>query len=208
LPCFPTLRCRPGRLAERRPGSRAGSVWRAWRFGWAWLVAGLLMSALPLRAETPEISSFDIVRNEEGLSLSFAVRFELPRSVEDALQKGVPLFFVAEADVLRDRWYWLDRRVSTTSRTWRLAYQPLTRKYRVTFGGLNQTFETLADALAGVRRISAWRLAEPGQIDDGARHYIEFRYRLDTTQLPRPMQIGIGGQGDWTLQVEKSQRFN
>ena len=184
------------------------------RFAWvpAWrrvvfaLLAGLLWAA-PLRAETPEISSFEIVRNEEGVSLSFALRFDLPRGVEDALQKGVPLYFVAEADIFRDRWYWLDRRVSTTSRTWRVAYQPLTRKYRVTFGGLNQSFDTLVDAMASVRRISAWKLAEPQQVEDGARHYVEFRYRLDTTQLPRPMQIGIGGQTDWTVQVDKFQRF-
>jgi len=216
LPCHSTLLRFPWPLALRRPGpvaSGARPAWRAWpswpalRLACAWLLAALLL-APPLRAETPEISSFDIVHNEEGVSLSFAVRFELPRGVEDALQKGVPLFFVAEADIFRDRWYWLDRRVTSTSRTWRLAYQPLTRKYRVTFGGLNQTFETLVDAMAGVRRISAWKLAEPGQLDDGARHYVEFRYRLDTTQLPRPMQIGIGGQTDWTVQVEKFQRFN
>ena len=184
------------------------------RFAWvpAWrrvvfaLLACLLWAA-PLRAEVPEISSFEIVRNEEGVSLSFALRFDLPRGVEDALQKGVPLYFVAEADIFRDRWYWLDRRVSTTSRTWRVAYQPLTRKYRVTFGGLNQSFDTLVDAMASVRRISAWKLAEPQQVEDGARHYVEFRYRLDTTQLPRPMQIGIGGQTDWTVQVDKFQRF-
>ncbi len=179
----------------------------------AWLWRSLLWAAFlcwagPLRAETPEISSFDISRNEEGVSLSFALRFELPRNVEDALLKGVPLYFVAEAQVLRDRWYWFDRRVSTTSRTWRVAYQPLTRLYRVTFGGLNQNFDVLADALAGVRRISAWKLAELGQLEDGARYSVEFRYRLDTSQLPRPMQIGIGGQSDWTLQVEKTQRFN
>jgi hypothetical protein len=54
--------------------------------------------------------------------------------------------------------------------------------------------------------VSAWKIAEPSQIDDG-RHYIEFTYRLDTTLLPRPMQIGIGGQPEWTLLVEKFQRF-
>jgi hypothetical protein len=36
---------------------------------------------------------------------------------------------------------------------------------------------------------------------------VEFTYRLDTTLLPRPMQIGIGGQPEWTLLVEKTERF-
>ncbi len=154
----------------------------------------------------PELSHFALSRNEEGLLVDFAVRFELPRSVEDALLKGVPLHFVADASLLRERWYWRDQRISRVTRTWRLAYQPLTRAYRVSFGGLNQSFDSLADAVAAVRRISRWKLAEPGQIDDG--DYVEFSYKLDTTMLPRPMQIGIGGQPDWALQLEKTQRVS
>ena len=180
---------------------------RAWLLR-LWLACVLGLGLLPAQAETPEISSFELVHNDEGVSLSFAVRFELPRGVEDALQKGLPLFFVAEADIFRERWYWLDRRINTTSRTWRVAYQPLTRSYRVTFGGLNQNFQSLTDAMASVRRISAWKLAEPGQMEDGARHYVAFRYRLDVTQLPRPMQIGIGGQPDWALSVQRTQKIN
>jgi hypothetical protein len=183
-----------------RPG------WTVWltAFALAWLA---LLMPLPARAEQPEFSEFDIVRNDEGVTLNFALRFDLPRGVEDALTKGVPLYFVAEAEVFRDRWYWRDKRVTKAARVWRVAYQPLTRKYRVSFGGLNQNFDTLADALVSVRRVSGWRIAEPNQIDDG-RHYVEFTYRLDTTLLPRPMQIGIGGQPEWTLLVEKTQRFN
>jgi len=159
------------------------------------------------QAEQIEFTEFEVVHNDEGVLLHFALHFDLPRGVEDALTKGVPLYFVAEAEVFRDRWYWRDKRVNKAARVWRLAYQPLTRKYRVTFGGLNQSFDTLNDALATVRRVSGWKIAEPSQIDDG-RHYVEFTYRLDTTLLPRPMQIGIGGQPEWTLLVEKFQRFH
>jgi hypothetical protein len=182
------------------------------RAGWlAWfalvLIAGLV-GLLPLqaRADQPEFTEFELVRNDEGVTLSFALRFDLPRGVEDALTKGVPLYFVADAEVFRDRWYWRDKRITKASRVWRVAYQPLTRKYRVSFGGLNQSYDTLADALSSVRRVSGWKIAEASQIDDGG-HYVEFTYRLDTTLLPRPMQIGIGGQPEWTLLVEKTERF-
>ena len=83
----------------------------------------------------------------------------------------------------------------------------MTRKYRVTFGGLNQSYDTLADALASVRRVADWKIVEEGQIEEDERHYVEFSYRLDTTLLPRPMQIGIGGQPEWTLVLERDQRF-
>lgn len=168
----------------------------------------LLAVASPgARAEAIDLDGFELVRNEEGLLLSFVARFQLAPAVEDALQKGVPLFFEARAEVFRDRWYWRDKQVSSVTRTWRLAYQPLTRKYRVTFGGLIQHYDSLPDALVAVSRTANWKLAEASQLDDG-RHYVEFSYQLDTTQMPRPMQIGIGGQSDWTLRVERVRRLN
>ena len=55
-----------------------------------------------------------------------------------------------------------------------------------------------------MRRVTNWRIAEAGAVDDGGGHYVEFSYRLDTSLLPRPLQIGLGGQPDWNLRVEKS----
>lgn len=180
-----------------------------WVRAWAGLILCVLILALSsgARAEAITLDTFELARNDEGLVLSFSARFELSRAVEDALLKGVPLFFVAQADVFRDRWYWRDKQVNSVSRTWRLAYQPLTRKYRVTFGGLSQHYDSLSDALAAVSRTVNWRLADTSMLDDG-RHYVEFSYQLDTTQMPRPMQIGIGGQPDWTLRIERVRRLN
>ena len=181
----------------------------AWVRAWAALVLCLLLlAASPLaRADAITLDSFELSRNDEGLVLSFSARFELSHTVEDALQKGVPLFFVAQADVFRDRWYWRDKEVNSVTRTWRLAYQPLTRKYRVTFGGLSQHYDSLPEALSAVSRTINWKLADTSMLDDG-RHYVEFSYQLDTTQMPRPMQIGIGGQPDWALRIERVRRLN
>jgi len=180
-----------------------------------WLWAGLLLAALlalicprPAQAESVDLTTFEVVRSDEGVLLSFTANFELPRSVEDALIRGVPLYFEAEATLLQSRWYWRDKRVARATRVWRLTFQPLTRMYRVSTGGLNQNFETLAEALDLLRRSSRWKIAEPGQVDAEAQNYIEFTYRLDTSLLPRPMQIGIGGEAAWSLSVERTQRLN
>lgn len=177
----------------------------------AWLLAGVCVLALsaarPAHADTVNLSSFEMMRSDEGLLLNFSAKFELSRTVEDALQKGVPLVFIAEATVFQDRWYWRDKRLNTATRNWRLAYQPLTRKYRITFGGLNQNYDTLPDALAALSSSVHWKIAEPSQLDsDGI--YVEFAYGLDTSQMPRPMQIGIGGQSEWSLRVERSIRLH
>jgi len=174
-------------------------------------VAALAMvaSIAALRAAEPEITSFDLVSNEEGLLLSYNINMELSRGVDEALSKAVPLFFVAEVDVFRSRFYWRDQRISQAVRRWRIVFQPLTGTYRVTFdGGLSQNYATRADAFAAISRSARWKVAEPGQLEEGNRYYVEFNYRLDTAQLPRPMQIGIGGQADWAMSVQKTQKVN
>lgn len=171
------------------------------------LIALLLaLTLVPARADGVELTQLSARRTEDGLDLSFGTRFELSRAAEDALHKGVPLYFVAEATVLRGRWYWRDARVARVERVWRLEWYALLRQYRVSTGGLHQSFATLVEALDVVRGQSAWRIAEPREIEDDGSYYLEFSYRLDVSQLPRPMQIGL--QSGFALSIEQRRDFN
>jgi hypothetical protein len=175
------------------------------------LFVALWMAWLPPAAAQSggaELVGFGVQRSEDGLLLSYAVNFELPRGAEEALNKAVPLYFVAEAEVFRDRWYWRDKRIASAARVWRIVFQPLTFNYRVTFAGISQSYATRAEAFASIRRGANWKIAEAAQLEEGSRHYVEFSFRLDTSLLPRPMQIGIGTQPDWSLSVERTQRFD
>jgi len=193
--------------STHRPGSRASGAARV-------LVRLLLLTLaaltllLPVRAAAPELTSFELSRAEDGLHLDYSVNFELPRGAEEALGKAVPLYFIAEAEVFRSRWYWRDKRVASASRSWRIVFQPLTFTYRVTFAGISQSYSSRAEAFAAIRRGVHWKIAEPGQLEDGASHYVEFSFRLDNSLLPRPMQIGIGDTPDWALAVERVQRVD
>lgn len=196
---------RPARMAERS--------------AWSWLCALLLLCFLAsagAQQTAAEVTQMQVERTEEGVLLSAAVRFDLPHAVDDALAKGIPMFFVAEASIYRDRWYWYDKRVTTTTRHMRLSYQPLTRRWRLQvssgpFGqsglALGQSFDTRDEALAAVQRISRWRIAEPGDIDPASEHNVDFRFRLDVSQLPRPFQIGAVGQSDWNIVAIRNQRL-
>jgi hypothetical protein len=197
------LLCRLWACALRLPRPQRGQL-RAW-LGLSALALALSHSLLA-RAEGISLGHFEATTSEEGLQLSFAAKFELSRAVDDALQKGLPLIFVAEARVYQSRWYWADKSVATATRSWRLAYQPLTRQYRVTFAGVSQSHEHLADALATLSSASRWKLADRTQLDGGG-HYLEFSYRLDTAQLPRLLKIGVAGQSEWQLSVERTQRI-
>jgi hypothetical protein len=197
---------RPARMTER-------SVWSC-------LLACLLWLAAPsagwAQVNPAEVTQLHVERTEEGVLLSAAVRFDLPQAVEDALEKGIPMYFVAEAAIYRDRWYWYDKRVAFAVRHMRLAYQPLTRRWRLQVSSgpignsgmvLGQIFDSEDEALAAIRRISHWRIADAADIDPEASHNIDFRFRLDVSQLPRPFQIGAVGQADWIILAVRNQRL-
>ena len=166
-----------------------------------------------------ELTQFNVERGDDGVYLSTVVRFDLPAVVEDALLKGIPMFFVAEADVYLSRWYWADKRVANATRTIRLAYQPLTRRWRVNIvsglinnsaglrATLNQNYDTLPEALSAVQRLSRWRIADNSEIEPDVAHKLEFSFNLDLSQLPRPFQIGVAGQKDWTISAQQNERL-
>ena len=169
-------------------------------------------------ASGAEITEFHVERDEGEVLLTATVKFELTGLVEDALLKGIPMFFLAEAEVLRDRWYWADLKVASEARHMRLAYQPLTRRWRLNVGPrplgnagvgvvLAQNFDTLAEALSAVQRFSRWRIANAGDVDPEANHTLRFRFALDVSQLPRPFQIGAVGQSEWDISVSRTQRL-
>lgn len=167
-----------------------------------------VLGAASVRAQGIELALLETHRQDGELLLDFDVRVTLPRGVEDALQRGVPVYFVAEASLFRARWYWRDERLARVQRSWRVAYQPLTSTWRVGFGGFNQTFQTLAEALTAASRSTRWKVAELSQLDPDAREYLEFSYRLDNSQLPSPMQLGLGSQAEWVLGVERTLRLD
>ena len=89
--------------------------------------------------------------------------------------------------------------MARVTRSWRVAFQPLTGAWKLSLGGLNQTYPSMAETLAAASRSASWRLVELSQIDPDKSYYVEFSYRLDTSQLPGPMQFGLGSAGEWAV---------
>jgi hypothetical protein len=65
----------------------------------------LCMALLQLspNAQAADIGQLKVERAEDGVYLSANVRFELPTPVEDALVKGIAMFFVVQADIYQSR---------------------------------------------------------------------------------------------------------
>ncbi len=179
--------------------------------GWLWLVGLVLLLVLGGQSARASVQaeSQRVVRTDESIEVHARLVLRLSEPVEQALLKGVPLFFVWQADVFRERWYWRDRRVGTAWRTWRLAYQPLTRHWRLSLSpqapGNNQQFllhqnlGSLGEALRAMGQLHRWEVAPASVIAVGEDHRVELSFRLDPSLLPRPFQIGIGSSPDWTI---------
>lgn len=201
---FPVVAARQATGLRAGRGLRGGALLAALLLG-AWLV----LWAPAARAQGVEVLALSAQRDADAVELDYQLRVNLPRAVEEAALRGVPLYFTVTATLWKPRWYWRDDRIARARREWRLTYQPLTSSWRVSQGGLGQSHASLAEALAIAQRSSGWRIADAAQVEPDGRHYVEFDWKLDTSQLPRPLQIGltgVGGGGDWNLGVERNVR--
>jgi hypothetical protein len=182
-------------------------------------VAFSLLSVGAVWADTPvELQGLKVERVDGAVTVSANLHFDLPLPLEEALLKGVSLYFVTEVDIFRERWYFYDKRVAHAERHVRLFYMPLTRRWRVNVsprpfnaGGLGmslaQSYDTVDEAMSAVRRMAQWPVASASDIDLDAKHSINVSFKLDLNQLPRPLQINATGQSEWNLNLNKSMRL-
>lgn len=139
-----------------------------------------------------------------GDSWLLSADFEPPltRSLDDAVRRGVALYFVLEFELIRPRWWWADERVVERSLVYRLAYHALTRQFRLGFDGLTENFDSLDEATRAMAMVRNWRVFEASQVSPGTRYLAQVRLRLDTSQLPKPFQINAITNRDWNPQSE------
>jgi hypothetical protein len=163
----------------------------------------VLLVFVPVLAWTAEIdiTNPQLSAGDDGYVLSADFRFELSPRLEEAVTKGVVLYFVADFELARARWYWLDEKMASRSQTYRLSYHALTRQYRLSTGGLHQSFQTLSEAMQVLSRLRNWTVVDKNDkaVRSGETYEASLRMRLDVTQLPRPFQITALGNKDWSL---------
>lgn len=168
-----------------------------------WLFALLVIVPAVALAGEIEISNQKIAASDDGFVLSADFSIELNENLEEAVSRGVVLYFVADFEMTRPRWYWFDEKLLSRSQTYRLSYHALTRQYRLSTGGLHQSFDSLSDAVHVLSRLRNWQVidnaADKSGIHTGDTFSAALRMRLDINQLPRPFQISAFGNKDWSL---------
>jgi len=166
------------------------------------LALAFALSAGSVAADVIQVRSAELHAEEDGYYLNADFDLSLNSTLEEALQKGVPLYFVLEFEVTRPRWYWLDEKVVTASTQYRVTYNALTRQYRVAIGLLAQGFPTLEEVEHFLSRVTSREVARRDQLVKGTRYDAAVRLRLDVNQLPKPFQVSALASREWTLQSE------
>lgn len=153
-------------------------------------------------AEGIEVRNAALVAGEEGYFLEADFEIALNPTLEEALNKGVPLYFLLEFEVIRPRWYWLNEKVLNNQQQYRLAYNALTRQYRLGLGSLFQNFASLSETLDFLSRVRRRQVLESGTLTKGTTYVAGVRMRLDISQLPKPFQLNALASRDWNFGSE------
>jgi hypothetical protein len=152
-----------------------------------------------VNAEGIKIKSFELEKVDSDWVLSAAFQIELSPGLEDAVQKGVVLYFQTDFDLVRSRWYWFDEKSVLVQRQTRLSYQPLTQQYRIASEGFSFSAKTLSEALQAVGSIGGWRVIDANQLDSSKLYTAGLRMTLDLSKLPKPFQVNALNNRDWNV---------
>ncbi len=167
----------------------------------AWLICLLSWAPLISHAQTSEarVTRIEPEIIDQQLMLDVDFQLSLGAMVRDAAERGVPLHFAVDLEILSPRWWWLDKVLVQTSMSRRVTYNTLTRHWRVSAGDLFMPVESLDEALKIISRIRGWPVSPTDRFEPGVKYEGRLRLRLDASQLALPLQIESSKRSDWAL---------
>lgn len=140
-----------------------------------------------------------IAPDEDGWQVDAQFDIQFSPRLEEAVNRGVPLFFVVEFELARPRWYWFDEKPVEVTQTYKISYTPLLRQYRLSVGNVYQNFTRFEEVTRVLSRLHGWHVADRSAIKKDGTYQAGLRMRLDTGQLPKPFQLNAIASRDWTL---------
>lgn len=185
------------------PSPEAGRVHGVLRLlVWLWLLMVVIAGAIgPARAADQGISVKEarLELADDGWQLSADFDIQFTPTLQEAVIRGVPLYFVIEFEAKSPRWYWFDKKTVQAERERRIAYLPLTEQYRMSVGNFSESIKTFDEVKRRLARIRGWAVTGRDSFRPGEKYDVQVRMRLDTAQLPKPFQITAFASKEWTL---------
>jgi hypothetical protein len=166
------------------------------------LALAICLAPATTHAEGIAVTSASIEPAEDGWNLDAAFDVQFSQRLEEAVNRGVPLYFVVDFELSRPRWFWFDEKPVQLTQTYRISYTPLLRQYRLTVGTVYQNFTRFEEVTRVLSRLRGWHVADKGALKKDQVYQAAVRMRLDTAQLPKPFQLNAIASRDWSLASE------
>jgi hypothetical protein len=171
-----------------------------------WRLLTLLLTSIVVltvaHANVVTVAQGSVYASDENLSLDADFDLKFSAQLQEALARGVSLYFLLEVEVSSPRWYWLDAKPINFQRTTKISYSPLLQQYRVNVNLLTTTYASFDDMQRAITRVRGVNIGDRGALKKGEGYQAFVRYRLDTNQLPKPLQFSSLTSSDWRLASE------
>lgn len=171
------------------------------------LLTVVLLLAFTAHAKDIQIKFVALDATDEGYQYNADFEIVLNPILEQALRKGIVLYFVTDFRLVSPRWYWLDKKIARSKQRDALSYYALTRQYRLSGGSLlqKQSFSTLKEALRVLSRVRNRPIFEHSELQQDVEYIAKLRIRLDLSRLPKPFQVEALGSKEWNLSSDMLQ---
>ena len=180
-------------------------MWRA-QLPYVSLIFLLLILLLPAAAAQAGgiwIKSVNVAAVEQGYEISVDSEIALNATLEQALEKGIVLYFVTKFSLVDSRWYWLNDEVARGKLRVGLRYYALTRQYHLNHPSFSQSFNTLKEALQALSQLRDYPLTVKSELKQDIEYIASLRIWLDLTRMPKPFQVEALGSSQWNLSSDK-----
>lgn len=175
---------------------------------WVWrlllFVLGAVGLSLPVQAELSSQANFRSIsvttQDARKGNLAFELDLLLSEELRIALNKGMPLFFTLDVELLHPRQLWFDQLVYKGSRTMGIRYNMLLREWRISQNDREYREFSLEDALQRITKMDNWNLNFKQNLIEDVLYEGQIRLRLDTSLLARPFQItALNNSSAWSF---------
>lgn len=141
------------------------------------------------------------------LSINTRFNTQLPDQLKEALRQGVPLNFDLNYQLTAPTLVSYRNRIDNLINgdnliQYKLAFHPLTNRYRVSMGSTFSTeYNSLDVALKAIGSVANWRVLNKGMLSNTLSQNVrvDVRLSLGISQLPKPFQINALTSHSWQL---------
>lgn len=166
------------------------------------LLVLVLLSSMA-QAEGIQIKSFSLAAADQHYEMTVDSEIALNATLEQALEKGIVLYFVTKFSLVDSRWYWLNEEVVRGKSRVGLRYYALTRQYHLNLPESSQSFNTLKEALQALGQLRSYPLTVKSDLKQDIEYIASLRIWLDLTRMPKPFQIEALGSSEWNVSSDR-----